>query len=57
MAKLLIDGRAVEAAESQTILDAARMSGIAIPTLCWYPRCRSSATAASASSPSKDKPS
>src|SRR6267143_289324 len=37
MAKLLIDGRAVEAAESQTILDAARMSGIAIPTLCWYP--------------------
>src|SRR6058998_1493714 len=37
MAKLLIDGRAVPAADGQTILDAARTAGIEIPTLCWYP--------------------
>ncbi len=37
MPSLKVDGRSVEAAEGQTILDAARASGIEIPTLCWYP--------------------
>ncbi len=37
MPTLKVDGRSLEAAEGQTILDAARASGIEIPTLCWYP--------------------
>jgi len=37
MPSLKVDGRSLEAAEGQTILDAARASGIEIPTLCWYP--------------------
>src|SRR5438876_10396826 len=37
MPSLTVDGRVVGAAEGQTILDAARASGIEIPTLCWYP--------------------
>src|SRR6266480_2430010 len=37
MPSLKVDGRSVEAAEGQTILDAARASGIEIPALCWYP--------------------
>src|ERR687885_134432 len=38
MPTLTIDDRAVSAAEGATILDAARASGVEIPTLCWYPR-------------------
>jgi formate dehydrogenase major subunit len=38
MPSLTIDGRVVSAAEGQTILEAARSAGIAIPTLCWYPK-------------------
>src|SRR5213083_1728242 len=38
MPSLTVDGRVVGAAEGQTILDAARSSGIEIPTLCWYPK-------------------
>src|SRR5213592_1668464 len=37
MPSLTVDGRLVSASEGQTILDAARASGIEIPTLCWYP--------------------
>jgi formate dehydrogenase major subunit len=37
MPTLQIDGRPLTAPEGQTILDAARASGIEIPTLCWYP--------------------
>ncbi len=32
-----IDGTAVEVAEGVTILEAARMAGARIPTLCWHP--------------------
>src|SRR6266480_69223 len=38
MPTLQIDGRSLTAPEGQTILDAARTSGIEIPTLCWYPK-------------------
>src|SRR5258705_13555317 len=38
MPTLQIDGRSLTAPEGQTILDAARASGIEIPTLCWYPK-------------------
>ena len=38
MPTLTIDERTIAAAEGATILDAARASGIEIPTLCWYPR-------------------
>src|SRR5690349_24564571 len=38
MPTLTIDDRTIAAAEGATILDAARSSGIEIPTLCWYPR-------------------
>ena len=37
--KLTIDGREVEVAEGQTILDAARKLNIDIPTLCYLERC------------------
>ena len=37
MPSLTVDGRLLRASEGQTILDAARASGIEIPTLCWYP--------------------
>src|SRR5437867_13427616 len=37
MPALPVDGRLLRASEGQTILDAARVSGIEIPTLCWYP--------------------
>src|SRR2546425_396586 len=37
MPSLTVDGRLLSASEGQTILDAARVSGIEIPTLCWYP--------------------
>jgi NADH dehydrogenase/NADH:ubiquinone oxidoreductase subunit G len=38
MATIKIDGRSLAAEEGQTILDAARNTGIEIPTLCWYPK-------------------
>ncbi len=38
MPTLTIDGHAISAANGATILDAARAAGVAIPTLCWYPR-------------------
>lgn len=37
MPNMLIDGREVVAEEGATILDAARKSGISIPTLCYHP--------------------
>ena len=37
MAQLTINGRSITARERQTILEAARSAGIAIPTLCWHP--------------------
>ena len=37
---LTIDGKAIEAAAGSTILEAARESGIEIPTLCYHPRLR-----------------
>ena len=37
MPRLTIDGRPVDAAAGQTILEAARQSGITIPTLCYHP--------------------
>src|SRR5437870_5230110 len=37
MPSLTVDGRLLSASEGQTILDVARVSGIEIPTLCWYP--------------------
>jgi len=36
--KLIIDGRSIEIAEGQSILDAARANGIYIPALCYHPR-------------------
>ncbi|MBQ2734008.1 MAG: (2Fe-2S)-binding protein, partial [Clostridia bacterium] len=36
MVKLIIDGKAVEAAEGTTVLAAARSVGINIPTLCYF---------------------
>ena len=38
MARVIIDGRACDVAAGGTILDAARGAGIAVPTLCWYPK-------------------
>jgi formate dehydrogenase major subunit len=38
MVNLNIDGRAVEASESQTILEVARALGCDIPTLCYHPK-------------------
>lgn len=36
--RLVIDGRTVEAAPGQTVLEVARANGIYIPSLCWHPR-------------------
>lgn len=38
MPLVTINGQMIETAEGSTILDAARASGIDIPTLCWYPK-------------------
>ncbi|HEX9579948.1 MAG TPA: 2Fe-2S iron-sulfur cluster-binding protein, partial [Gemmatimonadales bacterium] len=38
MPTLTINSKSVTAPEGATILDAARAAGIAIPTLCWYPK-------------------
>jgi len=38
MPRLTIDGRSVTTDQGRTILDAARAAGIAVPTLCWYPK-------------------
>jgi formate dehydrogenase major subunit len=38
MPTLTIDGRDVTVPEGTTILEAARSMGIAVPTLCWYPK-------------------
>ncbi len=38
MPTLSIDGRSVTVAEGATILDAARVLEIDVPTLCWYPK-------------------
>ncbi|MGH7531143.1 MAG: molybdopterin-dependent oxidoreductase [Gemmatimonadales bacterium] len=38
MPTLTIDGQTVTARNGATILDAARAAGLAIPTLCWYPK-------------------
>ena len=38
MPSLRVDGRSLSASDGQTILDAARVAGIEIPTLCWYPK-------------------
>jgi len=38
MPTLTIDGRPATVAAGATILDAARAAGIAVPTLCWYPK-------------------
>jgi formate dehydrogenase major subunit len=38
MPTLTIDGQAVTASDGATILDAARLLGIDVPTLCWYPK-------------------
>jgi len=35
---LTIDGREVTVPEGTTILEAARSMGVAVPTLCWYPK-------------------
>lgn len=38
MIKLTIDGKAIEVSEGTTVLDAARMLDISIPTLCYHPK-------------------
>jgi len=38
MAKITVNGRAISFEPGATILEAARDSGIDIPTLCWYPK-------------------
>jgi formate dehydrogenase alpha subunit len=38
MATLTIDGRTVTVESGATILDAARATGVDVPTLCWYPK-------------------
>lgn len=37
MPELQLNGRTVSFSEGATILDVARLSGVSIPTLCWYP--------------------
>jgi len=37
---LNIDGKSIQAAEGQTVLNAARENGIHIPTLCYHPRTK-----------------
>lgn len=36
--KLIIDGKAITVAEGTTVLEAARMLNIQIPTLCHHPK-------------------
>lgn len=43
MIKLTVNGRAVEVNNGATLLDAARVAGVHIPTLCYYPRLPSHA--------------
>jgi len=43
MFKITINGRAVEVNDGATLLDAARVAGVYIPTLCYYPRLPSHA--------------
>lgn len=43
MIKLTVNGRSVELADGSTLLDAARVAGVYIPTLCYYPRLPSHA--------------
>jgi len=43
MIKLTINGRSVELEQGSTLLDAARVAGVHIPTLCYYPRLPSHA--------------
>src|SRR5574340_774977 len=38
MIKLTIDGKTIEVAEGTTVLDAAKMLNIEIPTLCHHPK-------------------
>lgn len=38
MPRITIDGKTIEVHEGMTVLDAARMSGIHIPTLCYHPK-------------------
>jgi len=38
MPTLTIDGREVTVPEGTTILEAVRSMGLAVPTLCWYPK-------------------
>jgi NADH-quinone oxidoreductase subunit G len=37
MPQILIDGRAIEATDGQTIIEAALANGITIPHFCWHP--------------------
>ena len=37
MPEIFIDGRAIEAREDQTVIQAARAAGIEIPHFCWHP--------------------
>lgn len=37
MPELLLNGRTVSFDEGASILDVARLSGVSVPTLCWYP--------------------
>lgn len=37
MPGIVIDGRTLEAADGQTVMEAARAHGITIPALCWHP--------------------
>lgn len=43
MIKLTVNGRSVELKDGSTLLDAARVAGVHIPTLCHYPRLPSHA--------------
>lgn len=38
MVKVTIDGKTIEVSEEMTVLEAARMAGIEIPTLCHHPK-------------------
>ena len=38
MITLTVDRRSVTVPDGATILDAARAAGVAVPTLCWYPK-------------------
>ena len=48
MVEICIDGDRVEAEDGQTVMQAARASGIEIPYFCWHPELSVPATAASA---------